>query len=142
MSIQIIAADETSRKNAETVIALYEEMINDKNPMEAVQKYIRSDYIQHNPMIPDGNMAIGKFFEQVQAVNSRSRVVVHKVIAAGDQVWAFVNFLNFTNNDEDDLGLAGVDIYRMDENGMLAEHWDAVQEVGDPAKAANRNGVF
>ncbi|MEM6698579.1 MAG: nuclear transport factor 2 family protein [Bacteroidota bacterium] len=142
MAVQIIAADDKSRKNAETVIALYEEMINEKRPMEAVQKYIRPDYIQHNPMIPDGNIPIGKFFEQVQAANSRSRVVVHKVIAVGDQVWAFVNFLNFTNNEENDRGLAGVDIYRMDEDGKLAEHWDAVQEVGDPAQAANSNGVF
>ncbi|MEM1324210.1 MAG: nuclear transport factor 2 family protein [Bacteroidota bacterium] len=142
MAIQIIAADDKSRRNAETVIALYEEMINEQRPMEAVQKYVRPDYIQHNPMIPDGNIAIAKFFEHVQAANPRSRVVVHKVIAVDDQVWAFVNFLNFTNNEENDRGLAGVDIYRIDEEGKLAEHWDAVQEVADPAQAANKNGIF
>ncbi|MEM9077969.1 MAG: nuclear transport factor 2 family protein [Bacteroidota bacterium] len=142
MAIQIIAADDKSRKNAETVIALYEEMINEHRPRHAVQKYVRFDYIQHNSMIPDGNISIAKFFEHVQANNPRSRVVIHKVIAVQNQVWAFVNFLNFTNNQENDRGLAGVDIYRIDDDGKLAEHWDAVQEIGDPTQAANDNGIF
>ncbi|MEL7124226.1 MAG: nuclear transport factor 2 family protein, partial [Bacteroidota bacterium] len=110
MAIQIIAADDKSRKNAETVIAMYEEMINEQRPMEVVQKYFRPDYIQHNPMIPDGHISIAKFFEHVQATIPRSRVVVHKVIAVENEVWAFVNFLNFTNNEENDRGLVGVDI--------------------------------
>lgn len=59
-----------------------------------------------------------------------------------NQVWAFVNFFNLTNNEEGDLGLAGVDIYRIGEEGKLAEHWDVAQEVADPTQAANDNGVF
>ena len=31
-----------------------------------------------------------------------------------------------------DTGIAGVDIYRFDEDGKAAEHWDALELVGDP----------
>ncbi|MEM6802895.1 MAG: hypothetical protein AAF696_15910 [Bacteroidota bacterium] len=39
MTTKIIAVDERSRKNAETVIALYEETIKGKHPLQAVEKY-------------------------------------------------------------------------------------------------------
>ncbi|MEM1333075.1 MAG: nuclear transport factor 2 family protein [Actinomycetota bacterium] len=139
--MQIHAADETARRNAETIVTLYDEMINQRQPVEAVRTYVRPDYIQHNPMIPDGNEALGQFFAQVQAAFSLSRVEVHNVIAVGDWVWAHVHFLNLTNDEPDDPGLNGVDIYRFDDAGMLAEHWDAVQPI-EPGPAANDNGIF
>ena len=42
----------------------------------------------------------------------------------------------------DNCGIAGVDIFKMVADGKAIEHWDVSQEVGDPKKAANANGVF
>ena len=41
-------------------------------------------------------------------------------------------FYNFIDDDPDDHGMAVVDIFRMDEEGKAAEHWDVLQLVGDP----------
>jgi predicted SnoaL-like aldol condensation-catalyzing enzyme len=59
-----------------------------------------------------------------------------KAWAVGDYVWAHVNFLNLFNDDPDDAGVAGVDIYWMDAGGKVVEHWDVLQLVGDPNNSA------
>ena len=48
-------------------------------------------------------------------------------------VWAHVNFLNLFNDDPQDTGVAGVDIYRMDGDGkaIIADGDDAVDD--DPS---------
>jgi predicted SnoaL-like aldol condensation-catalyzing enzyme len=100
------------------------------------------DYIQHNPIIPTTAKALGEFFNSVAGTRKNLRVVVHHVIASGDWAWAHVNFFNLYNDDPNDRGVAGVDIFRFNSNGKIIEHWDVLQEVPDPAKAANPNGMF
>jgi predicted SnoaL-like aldol condensation-catalyzing enzyme len=109
-------------------------------------------YIQHNPLIPDGSGALGDSFSQYTRVHAQARVVIHRIIAAGDYVWAHVQFLNLFTDDLQDTGVAGVDIYRMDADGKAVEHWDILQQVGDPSDSApwlapniqraNPNGMF
>jgi len=97
-----------------TFFELYDLMINTKRSEEGTTKHVRSGYIQHNPLIPDGSVALGQFFGKITRERARARVVVHKIIAVGDYVWAHVNFLNLFNDDPADTGIAGVDIYKMD----------------------------
>jgi predicted SnoaL-like aldol condensation-catalyzing enzyme len=40
------------------------------------------------------------------------------------------------------VGSPGVDIFKMDADGKAIEHWDVLQEVGDPKNAADANGMF
>ncbi len=47
-----------------------------------------------------------------------------------------MNFLNLFNDDPDETGIAGVDIYRMDAEGKAVEHWDTLQLVGTPQNSA------
>ena len=78
--------------------------------------------------------------------------MVHRIIAVGDYIWAHVNFLNLFNDDPEDTGIAGVDIYKMDADGKAIEHWDTLQIVGDSKNSApliapnipraNPNGMF
>jgi predicted SnoaL-like aldol condensation-catalyzing enzyme len=142
MTATLIANDAQSKKNIETVLAFYDEMINKKQASIAVEKYLTPDYIQHNPIIPTNAKSLGAFFGQVAAARQNLRVIIHRVIASGDYVWAHVNFINIFNDEVDDRGFAGVDIYRFDANGKIAEHWDVLQEVPDPKTAANTNGMF
>jgi len=150
--IEIIAVnDSRAVRNKNNVLALYDLMINQKKSEEATAKFVSPAYIQHNPLIADGPVALSKFFSQVTR-GARARVVVHRIIAAGDYVWAHVNFLNLFNDDPDDTGIAGVDIYKLDADGKAIEHWDALQLVGNPKNSApliapnipraNPNGMF
>jgi predicted SnoaL-like aldol condensation-catalyzing enzyme len=103
-------------------------------------------------LIADGPGALGKFFDKITKERACARVVVHKIIAVGDYVWARVNFLHLFNGDPNDTGIAGVDIYKMDAEGKAIEHWDTLQLVGDPKNSApllapniaraNPNGMF
>src|SRR5260370_8118083 len=93
-------------------------------------------YMQHNPLSANGADAPGKFFGQITTERAKARVVVHKIIAVGDYVFAHVNFLNLFNDDPKDTGIAGVDMYKMDADGKAIEHWDALQFVGTPQNSA------
>ena len=128
--------DRRAVRNKNNVLELYELMINAKRSEEGTAKHVRPSYVQHNPLIPDGSTALGQFFGKITRERARARVVVHRIIAAGDYVWAHVNFLNLFNDDPQDTGSAGVDIYRMDADGKAIEHWDTLQVVGDPKNSA------
>jgi predicted SnoaL-like aldol condensation-catalyzing enzyme len=90
--------DSRAVRNKNNVLALYDLMINTKKSEEGTAKFVSAAYIQHNPLIADGSIALGKFFAQITRERARARVVVHRIIAAGDYVWAHVNFLNLFNN--------------------------------------------
>ena len=145
-------SDSRAVRNKNNVLALYEEMVNQKRSEEAATKYVSPSYVQHNPLIPDGPEALGKFFGKIVRERAQARVIVHRIIAVSDYVWAHVNFLNLFNDDPNDTGIAGVDIYKMDTDGKAIEHWDTLQVVGDPKNSApliapnilraNSNGMF
>jgi predicted SnoaL-like aldol condensation-catalyzing enzyme len=144
--------DNRAIRNKDNVLAWYDLMINRKKPEEAAAKFVNPAYVQHDPLIADGSDALGKYFGQVIRQRASARVVVHRIIAVGDYVWAHANFLNLFNDDPQDTGVAGVDIFRMDAEGKAIEHWDVLQLVGDPKNSApwvapnipraNPNGMF
>jgi predicted SnoaL-like aldol condensation-catalyzing enzyme len=98
------ANDSRAVRNIDNVLALYELMINQKKSKEGTAKFVSPAYIQHNPLIADGPAALGEYFAQVTRERAKARVVVHRIIAVGDYVWAHVNFLNLLNDDPEDRG--------------------------------------
>src|SRR6266849_5426411 len=80
--------DARAVRNKGNVLALYDAMINRKKSEEATAKFLSPAYVQHNPLIPDGSVALGQYFGKVTRERARARVVVHKIIAVGDYVWA------------------------------------------------------
>jgi predicted SnoaL-like aldol condensation-catalyzing enzyme len=144
--------DSRAVRNKNNVLELYELMINTKRSEEGTARNVHTSYVQHNPLIPDGPVALGQFFAKVTRERAKARVVVHRIIAVGDYVWAHVNFLNLFSDDPNDTGIAGVDIYKMNAEGKAIEHWDTLQFVGDPKNSApllgpnipraNPNGMF
>jgi predicted SnoaL-like aldol condensation-catalyzing enzyme len=144
--------DANAARNIDNVLTLYQMMINENKAVEGTAKFLTPGYVQHNPLIADGPAALGKYFAGVKAQHPRAHVVVHRIIAAGDYVFAHVNFVNLLTDDPNDTGIAGVDIYRMNAEGKAVEHWDALELVGDPKNSApwvgpnipraNPNGMF
>jgi predicted SnoaL-like aldol condensation-catalyzing enzyme len=136
MIVLVDTNDSRAVRNKDNVLGFYETVINQKKSEERVADFISPAYIQHNPLIADGPVALGQFFGQITRDRRLARAVVHKIIAVGDYVFAHVNFLNLFNDDPNDGGIAGVDIYKMDADGRAVEHWDTLQVVGDPKNSA------
>jgi predicted SnoaL-like aldol condensation-catalyzing enzyme len=137
MLILVDPNDASAVRNKDNILGMYDLMINKKRPEEAAAKFVAPRYIQHNPLIENGPDALARFFGQIVKARTRPRVEVHKVVAVGDYVWSHVNFLNLFNDDPQDTGVAGVDIFKMDADGKAIEHWDVLQIVGTPTSAAN-----
>jgi predicted SnoaL-like aldol condensation-catalyzing enzyme len=144
--------DQHAVRNLNNVLTLYQMMINENKAQEGTARFLVPGYVQHNPLIADGSVALGKYFAGVKAAHPSAHVVVHKIIAVGDYVFAHVNFVNLLTDDPNDPGIAGVDIYKMNAKGKALEHWDTLQLVGDPKNSApwvgpnipriNSNGMF
>lgn len=121
-------------KNKETVRAFYDLSFNQKEPEEAVVRYVGSTYTQHNPAAGDG---AGPFVEFVRAYTGQFpelRVDIKRVIAEGDLVVTH----SLIRTSPDDRGTAAADIFRLE--GKVVEHWDVLQPV--PESAANDNTMF
>ena len=96
--------DQRARRNVDNVLTLYQMMINEHRAEEGTAQFLAPDYTQHNPLIADGSEALGKYFAGVKAAHPSAHVVVHRVIAVGEYVFAHVNFVNLLTDDPDDPG--------------------------------------
>ncbi len=59
MIVLVDPNDSRAVRNKDNVLALYELMINQKKSEEGTAKFVSPAYIQHNPLIPDGPVALG-----------------------------------------------------------------------------------
>lgn len=66
-------------ENKRTVVEFYELAFNGKQPEQAVEKYVGSEYIQHNPQAPDGAEAFIGFVKAFPEAN----VDIRRVVAEG-----------------------------------------------------------
>ncbi len=121
--------------NKDVVTSFYKLAFNDHKPAAAVERYVGTSYIQHNPTAASGSLPFIDFVNGYVAKYPHLKLDIKRVIAEGDLV---VTHCHITT-DEKDLGLATMDIFRLEE-GKIVEHWDVVQPV--PAKPANENGMF
>ncbi len=116
----------TIEQNKQTVARVFDAFR--AGDVDAFDDLIVVDYVQHNPQAGNGLQAVKDFFAPIGPVD----VDVHRVVAEGDLVAVHANHKTFN--------MAGVDVFRLNEDGKIIEHWDVLQPI--PETTASGNDMF
>ena len=118
--------------NKELALTAVVDVFN-KRDMTAFDKYFTKNYIQHNPLVPDGLEAVRKW---VTSLPKDFRYDPGVITESDNIVMIHARLNNLYGKT-----YIAVDIFRV-ENGLLAEHWDVLQEEVPAEKSANGNPMF
>ena len=122
---------EQNKKNA---IAFYK-MAYEGNPKQAIDQFVGSEYIQHNPDVANGTQGFISYFERMQKEYPNKTIEFVRCIAEGNLV-ALHTHQTWPGNDQ----YVTIDFFRFDENAKICEHWDAIQQI--PPASKNPNTMY
>ena len=105
----------------ELIEAFYQEFFNDHD-ISAADKYVREDYIQHNPGVAQGRESLKTAFGEKFVTEPTFHLNIVHIIADDDMAAVYLKNVDPQGNTKCRV----VDIYRIEE-GKLAEHWDVLQ---------------
>ena len=93
--------------------------------IDAAPRFIRPDYIQHNPQVPTGLKGLMDTFRPIfaQKLPKDYKRELLNVVGDNDLVIIYVR-KTWTGEDGQHHQAIGFDMFRV-QDGMIAEHWDA-----------------
>lgn len=121
-------------KNKKNAIEFYK-MSFEGHPRKAVELYVGTDYIQHNPLVGDGKEPFIGYFEKMAKEYTNKNIEFVRAVAEGNLV-ALHTHQKWPGDEE----YVTMDFFRFDENGKIVEHWDSMQQI--PKESANGNTMY
>lgn len=122
------------KQNKQNAIAFYK-MAYEGNPKKAVDLYVGSEYIQHNPLVGDGIQPFIDYFDRMAKEYPNKSIEFVRAIAEGELIALHTHQI-WPDNDE----YVTMDFFRFDGNGKIVEHWDAMQQI--PETSAHNNTMY
>jgi predicted SnoaL-like aldol condensation-catalyzing enzyme len=125
---------ENLNQNKKNAISFYS-MAYNGNPREAVELFVGSEYIQHNPLVGDGKEPFIEYFERMATEYTNKSIEFVRAVAEGNLV-ALHTHQVWPGNEE----YVTMDFFRFDDLGKIVEHWDSMQQI--PDGSANNNTMY
>ncbi|MEP7266428.1 MAG: nuclear transport factor 2 family protein [Saprospiraceae bacterium] len=120
-------------KNKQIVTKAYQRIFGDLDTT-AVDEFISTNFIQHNPTIADGQAGVKALVQMLASKGVSKQKIEFKHIVAQDDI-----VILHTRYEMAGKEWRFIDIYRI-KIGKIAEHWDAMMAM--PDKRANKNPMF
>jgi predicted SnoaL-like aldol condensation-catalyzing enzyme len=117
-------------RNKATVLEAFDTLFN-KRDYDKAATFWSPNYIQHSAHIEPGRDGL---FNLVKALPPTLRYEYHLILAEGDMVILHGRF----SGNGGPANLIAADILRL-EDGILAEHWDVLQD--EATKAQSKSGL-
>ena len=103
-----------------------------RHDLSVLDRHVREDYIQHNPLVPQGRDGFRRFFADAFRAVPDWRHETKMTAAEGNLVWVYGTYRGTQTGDWLGIPATGkgfamdaVDVFRI-EGGQLAEHWDVM----------------
>ena len=130
LSVRTIAAqpargdEDLTARNKEIVRDFYTTVLINRN-VDAAPRFLRPDYIQHNPQVPTGLKGFMDTFRArfAQKLPPDYKRELLNVIGENDMVVIYVR-QSWTGADGKHHEALGFDMFRV-QDGKIVEHWDA-----------------
>jgi predicted SnoaL-like aldol condensation-catalyzing enzyme len=120
-----LADDALTERNKEIVRNFYTSVLIGRD-VDAAPKFLRPDYIQHNPQVPTGLKGFMDTFRErfAQKLPGDYKRELLNVVGDNDMVVVYVRQTWTGSKDGQHHQALGFDMFRV-QDGMIAEHWDA-----------------
>jgi predicted SnoaL-like aldol condensation-catalyzing enzyme len=120
----LCADDALTARNKEVVRNFYSTVLIGRD-VDAAPKFLKPDYIQHNPQVPTGLKGFMDTFRErfAQKLPPDYKRELLNVVGDTDLVVIYMR-QTWTGKDGQHHQALGFDMFRV-QDGMIAEHWDA-----------------
>ena len=125
-----------TEENRVLIEAFLEDVMQGKHPEKTPEYFAGDAYLQHNTGIADDLSGLGAALESL-AANGIQMIYdrTYQVLAQGNFV------LGVSEGTFGGKSTSYYDLWRV-EDGKIAEHWDVMETIADPADWQNENGKF
>ena len=124
LALPVSANEKLTARNKAVVRDFYTTVLIGRD-VDAAPRFLRADYIQHNPQVPTGLKGFMNTFRErfAQKLPPDYKRELLNVVGEDDMVVIYVR-QTWTGSDGQHHEALGFDMFRV-QDGKISEHWDA-----------------